>query len=54
MTKEELIGIIDKYPPNMNVQVALYRFISDIVKVDKVIDQDTNAVSICLFGKTNN
>ena len=34
----------------MNVQVAVYRFISDVQKIDKIVDMDTNIVSVCLYG----
>ena len=50
MTVKEVIETLSKYPPNMNVQVAVYRFISDVQKIDKIVDMDTNIVSVCLYS----
>lgn len=51
MTNKELQGILAKHPPNMQIQVWVSSFISEIVKVDKCVDMDTNKMSLVIYGQ---
>lgn len=50
-TVKDLIEVLSKYPPTMSMQVAVGSFISEIVKVDKCVDMDTNEVSLVVYGQ---
>lgn len=54
LTVKDLIEILSKYPPDMSMQVAVGSFISEVAKVDKCVDMDTNKVSLVVYGQDRN
>lgn len=51
MNKAELLALLEQYPDDMEVKVAQGTFIGAAVRVDQIVDLDTNVVSIEIIAE---
>ena len=51
MTVEQLVWELLHQPGNANVRVAISPSITDVGKIDKCVDIDTNVASVVIYGK---
>lgn len=49
-TVKELVNILSKYHPDMEVKITSGPFISKIDTIRPVTDIDTNITSVCIYG----